>query len=230
MNNFTTIFWDVDGTLLDFDYSERVSIKKCFESIGLDITEDMIKRYSEINLSYWKKFEQGLITKQELLVKRFLSFFDEYNISNVDVEAFRLEYQHNLSTVYRYLDNSFELVKAIKEKYKIKQYVVTNGVSKIQRTKLNLSGFDTLMDDLFISEEIGVPKPGKEFFEYCFAKISEKDKEKILIIGDSLSSDIKGGFDSNIKTCWYRKNTQVNNWDIEPDYEISVLSDVLKIL
>lgn len=229
MDKFTTILWDVDGTLLDFLYSQKLAITKCFQSIGREITEDMIQRYSQINDSYWKRLELGEITKAELLPGRFTTLFAEYGIVDVDVEAFLREYQENLGNVYCYLDDSLKLCKELKARG-IKQYVVTNGVSSTQRHKLELSGLAQTMEKLFISEEIGAPKPHKEFFEHCLSRVSEKDKSSILLVGDSLTSDIKGGILAGIRTCWYRPEGTENDTVYRPDYEISRLHQIRDLL
>ncbi|MBQ2803318.1 MAG: YjjG family noncanonical pyrimidine nucleotidase [Lachnospiraceae bacterium] len=228
MYKFTTILWDVDGTLLDFLYSQRYAITKCFQSIGRDITEEMIQRYSQINDRFWKQLELGEITKEELLTGRFLCLFEEYGIENVDVESFRLEYQEALGSTFSYIDDSLEVCKTLYGK--VKQYVVTNGVTSTQLNKLKLSGLDEWMEELFISEQIGAPKPQKEFFDYCFSQIEEKDKSKILLVGDSLTSDIKGGVLAGIATCWYRMEGSKNYTSFHPDYEISDLHQILDIL
>ena len=199
MYKFTTLLWDVDGTLLDFLYSQRIAISKCFKTIGREITDEQIRRYSEINDDWWKRLELGQVTKEQLLTGRFTTLFDEYGIAGVDVEAFRQEYQLHLGSVFSFIDDSLTIVKALQTK--VRQYVITNGVTSTQKSKLKLSGLADAMDGLFISEEIGTPKPQKEFFEHCMEHIEEKDKSKILIVGDSLTSDIKGGCLAGIPTC-----------------------------
>ena len=228
MRTFTTILWDVDGTLLDFLYSQHYAITKCFQTIGRTITEDMIDRYSAINDIFWKKLELGEITKEKLLTERFVQLFQEYDIRGVDVEAFRQEYQKELGSVFCYIDDSLQICKALQGK--VKQYVVTNGVTVTQESKLKLSGLADVMEELFISEKIGSPKPQKEFFDYCLEQIAEKDKKRILLIGDSLSSDIKGGVLAGIPTCWYRPEGTANDTEYKPDYEISDLHQIFDIL
>lgn len=229
MKKITTVLWDVDGTLLDFLYSQRIAITKCFQSIGREITDEMIQRYSRINDSYWKRLELGEITKDRLLPGRFITLFEEYGIEGVNIEAFLREYQEQLGKVFCYLDSSLELCRELKEEG-IRQYVVTNGVASTQKNKLELSGLTELMEDLFISEEIGAPKPHKVFFDYCLSHIDERDKEKILLVGDSLSSDIKGGIQAGIPVCWYRPEGTENNTEYQPDYEINYLHQLKDIL
>lgn len=228
MNHFTTILWDVDGTLLDFNYSQRHAITKCFQTIGREITEEMIARYSQINDTFWKRLELGEITKAELLSGRFVQLFEEYDIHGVDVEAFRQEYQKELGSVFCYIDDSLHICKALQGR--VKQYVVTNGVTATQQNKLKLSGLGDMMEDIFISEQIGAPKPHREYFDYCLAHVAEKDRQRILLVGDSLTSDIKGGVLAGIPTCWYRPEGTVNPTEYKPDYEINDLHQVLELL
>lgn len=228
MNRFTTVLWDVDGTLLDFLYSQRYAITKCFRSNGREITEEQIKRYSRINDDYWKRLELGEVTKEQLLKGRFVTLFEEYGITDIDLNAFLQEYQQALGSVFSYLDDSLAICRTLTDK--VQQYVITNGVTSTQQNKLQLSGLAGVMDGIFISEQIGVPKPKKEFFDYCLAHIEEKDKSKILIVGDSLTSDVKGGVLSDIPTCWYRPDTAVNDTPYKPDYEISDLHQIFDIL
>lgn len=228
MNKFTTILWDVDGTLLDFTYSQRYAITKCFRTIGREITEEQIKRYSQINDDYWKRLELGEITRAQLLTGRFATLFEEYEIQNVDLEDFMREYQEALGSVFSYIDDSLTICRALQGK--VQQYVITNGVTSTQRNKLKLSGLAEVMDALFISEQIGTPKPGRAFFDYCLEHIQEKDKSKILIVGDSLSSDIKGGVLAGIPTCWYRPEGKANPTPYRPDYEISDLHMLYDII
>ncbi|MDE6641940.1 MAG: YjjG family noncanonical pyrimidine nucleotidase [Acetatifactor sp.] len=228
MNQFTTILWDVDGTLLDFLYSQKYAITKCFRSIGREITEEQIQRYSKINDGYWKRLELGEVTKEQLFTGRFVELFHEYRIENIDVEAFAQEYQEALGSVFSYLDDSLEVCRTLQGR--VRQYVVTNGATATQRGRLELSGLAAVMDDLFISEEVGVPKPYRAFFDYVMAHIEEKDKSRILIVGDSISSDIKGGIQAGIATCWYRPEGTAKDSVYRPDYEISDLHALFDIL
>lgn len=235
-SRFKAILWDVDGTLLDFLYAQRIAIVGCLEKIGVTATDEMVSRYSAINDSYWKKLELGLVTKEELHVRRFTDWFDEYGITGVDVDAFRKEYLDTLSNTYRYIDDSLEICKSLKGK--LRQYVITNGVTSVQENKLRISGFYDLMDDIFISEQIGTPKPKAEFFDYCLEAMDGLAREELLIVGDSLTSDIKGGVQYGIPTCWYRQPGYLENEpgmrevyeNFTPDYEISHLQELYHIL
>lgn len=240
MNRFDAVLWDVDGTLLDFIFSQREAVTKCFRSIGMEVTGEMLQRYKEINDGYWKRLELGEITKRQLFTGRFESLFEELGIGGVDVEAFAREYQERLGEVYKYQENSIDVCRALRGR--VRQYVITNGVTSTQENKLRLSGLYDLMDGVFISEQAGTPKPQKGFFDYCLNAIAEEsravDKSRLLIVGDSLTSDIKGGVLSGIPTCWYRpediRETDAFERELyeryRPDYEISRLEQIYGIL
>jgi len=225
---FTTILWDLDDTLLDFPYSQQFALKKCFRAIGYEITEEQIARYSQINDDYWKRLELGEVTREELLTGRFRTLFNEYGMEGVDVEAFHREYEKALGSVFLFRDEGLSIVRSLQGK--VGQYVITNGVSAVARNKLKISGLAEIMDGSFISEEIGFPKPRKEFFEHCLERILEKDKSKILIVGDSLTSDIKGGVQMGIPVCWYRPDGRENHTPWKPDHEISDLHMIYDIV
>jgi len=223
---FTAILWDNDNTLMDFEYSMHKALTASFDAFGLVITEAIIVRYEEINNSYWKRLEQGEITKQELLDGRFKDLFLELGYE-VDVAAFRKRFQVELGSYYAYLDHSLEICQELYGK--VKQYIVTNGVEETQIKKIKAAGFDALMEDVFISGVIGYEKPRKEFFDYCLEKIGDAP-EKILIVGDSLTSDIAGGNRAGIKTCWYNPSGKKAGNEYRIDYEIRNLQQIFEVL
>lgn len=226
--HYDVILWDVDGTLLDFTYSQYHSLYRCLEGIGVVPTEEMITRYSAINDDWWKRLEKGEVSKNELLTGRFLDLFAEYHIVCEDVEAFRKQYEYNLGTIYQYRDDSLEICKKLKGK--CRQCVVTNGISAVALKKLKLSGFFEVMDDIFISEQIGVPKPHKRFFDRVLETMPEVPLNRILIVGDSLTSDMRGGNNAGIVTCWYNPGDESNTTEVQTDFIIRNLKEIFGIL
>lgn len=224
-----TILWDVDGTLLDFLAAEREAIKSLFRRFNLgECSDDMLKQYSAINKSYWERLERGELTKPQILVGRFIDFFALNGIDTAIAPEFNEAYQISLGDTIVYHDNSLEIVKALRGK--VKQYVVSNGTIVAQTKKLNLSGLGELMDGIFLSEEIGIEKPNIGFFVKVFESIEPAEKSEILIIGDSLSSDIRGGNNSGILCCWYNPNGAPPPENIRIDYEIQDLNEIFDIL
>ena len=198
----TTLLWDVDGTLLDFEAAERAAVKRLFGEFGLGVcTDEMVRRYSVLNLGYWQRLERGEITKDRVLVERFAEFFAGEGIDPALAGAFNRRYQTALGDTIVCRDDSLALVRSLRGR--VKQYVVSNGTVVAQTKKLRRSGLGEAMDGVFLSEEIGVEKPNRGFFDYVLAHIDEKDPDRILIVGDSLTSDIQGGMNAGIRTAWY---------------------------
>lgn len=225
----STILWDVDGTLLDFIAAEKAAIKTLFGEFNLGQCSDkMIKRYSEINKTYWQRLERGEITKQEVLVGRFKEFFKSEGIDISVVEEFNSLYQLRLGDTIIYHDDSLEIIKSLQGR--VRQYVVSNGTVEAQSKKLRLSGLGELVDGIFLSEHIGVEKPNIEFFDKVLEEIKPADRSSILIVGDSLTSDIQGGNNAGIVTCWYNPLGDKAPDKYRIDYEISDLHQIYEII
>ena len=223
------ILWDVDGTLLDFLAAEKAAIQRLFGEFGLgECTDAMAARYSAINDGYWKRLERGEITKKEVLIGRFREFFSELGIDPDLAEAFNAKYQLALGDTVAYRDDSLEIVKALHGK--VKQYVVSNGTVVAQTKKLQRSHLGEWMDGVFLSEELGAEKPSPAFFDQVFAALPEIDKSDMLLVGDSLTSDMKGGLLAGIPTCWYNPDRLPRPADMAMDYEIQDLHQVLSLL
>ena len=166
----SAVLWDIDGTLLNFPAAEEAAINACFDKFNLgECTNDMLRRYAAINLGYWKRIERSEIDKGRALVARFEDFFSEYSLNAAVAAAFNDEYQVRLGDTVVFEHGAYEAVASLKGV--VKQYAVTNGTRTAQRRKLAKSGLDRLLDGVFISEEIGVEKPGEAFFDYVFEHI-----------------------------------------------------------
>lgn len=228
MHNYDIILWDVDATLLDFKKSQEHALTFCFAKYGHTITQEIAARYDVINDSYWKRLELGEIDKKTVLSGRFIQLFAELDITDIPLEDMQETYQRELGNVYYYLEDSYDLCLSLKGT--CRQYIVTNGVASTQRHKLQLAGFDRIMDDIFISEEMGAAKPSPLFFAKCFEKIGAYDKSRMVIVGDSLTSDMRGGSNAGIDTCWYNPRHLKNDTAVHITYEIHTLDEIKTIL
>lgn len=229
MEKIKYILWDIDGTLINFEYAEAAALKATFNKYNIgEFTDEKLKNYKEINIKYWKKLERGEISKKEVLEGRFEEFFSLYNIDTSIVSEFNLDYINATGDFAFYNTNAEKVVTELKGKYK--QYAATNGTVIAQNKKLSNSGLNKILDGVFISEEIGFNKPSKEFFDSLFKIVGSSNPNEYIIIGDSLTSDILGGKNAGIKTCWYNPNHDVNNTDYTPNYEIYDLKEVLQII
>ena len=223
------ILWDVDGTLLDFSAAEKAAVQKLFIEFGLGgCTDGMVARYSAINDAYWKRLERGEITKAEVLVGRYRDFFSELGIDPDLAEPFNARYQIALGDTVVYRDDSLNVVKALHGR--VKQYVVSNGTIVAQTKKLERSGLGRWMNGIFLSEQLGAEKPSPAFFERVFAALPDIRKEDMLIVGDSLTSDMKGGLMAGIPTCWYNPQSLPRPADMAIAFEIQNLQQIYELL
>ena len=219
MSKYKYLLWDIDGTVLDFLASESYAIKFLFNKFNIGIcTDEMLKQYSEINIKYWQKLERNELTKPEILVGRFREFFDKIGVDTSLAESFNLQYQVTLGDHIEFVLGAKE--NLLQEKGKYTLVAVTNGTKIAQEKKLRLSGLDEIFDYIFISENVGVEKPNIEYFEHVFNSLGISDKREVLIIGDSLTSDMRGGDIAGIDTCWFNPNHKTNNIGVKVTYEI----------
>lgn len=232
MHQIKVVLWDIDGTLLNFEEAEKCAIHRCFEIFEMGIcTEDMLQRYHKINQRYWEALERGEMSKDEILVGRFREFFHQEGLDEQKAEAFNAEYQIRLGDTVCFCDHAYELV--CKWKGSIKQYAVTNGTAIAQHRKLANSGLDKVLDGAFISDELGVEKPNPAFFDIVLREIGPFSKKEILIVGDSLTSDMQGGNNAGILCCWYhpqKEKKRPQNPSLKIDYEIQNLWELEKII
>lgn len=229
MPRFDILLWDVDGTLLDFIAAEKAAVQTLFREFGLgECTDEMVERYSRINKEYWERLERGELSKPEILVRRFADFFASEGLDASKAPEFNEQYQVRLGDTVVFCDDSYELLSSLRGR--VKQYAVSNGTVVAQTRKLRRSGFDRLLDGVFLSEELGYEKPATEFFDRVFAAIGGPDRERVLIVGDSLTSDITGGNRAGIRTCWYNPKGEPNLTAAHADYEIRDLHGILDII
>lgn len=221
------VFFDLDDTILDFKKAEAVAVSKTLAEQGIEPTSKTVERYSEINASMWRRLEKGELTRAEVLVNRFAQLFVELGVDCSAAET-KEKYEKNLSEGHFFINGAYELLENLSKKYDL--YLVSNGTFVVQEGRLNSSGIKKFFKEIFISEKLGFVKPQKEFFNAVFEKILGFKNEDAIIIGDSLSSDIKGGNNAGIKTCWFNPKHFENNTDAIVDYEIHSLQEIYDIL
>lgn len=218
---YTTLLIDADDTLLDFHKAEAAAIKAVCDRFGIDYCEEVRRTYSQINDSLWKQFEKGLVTRDIIKLRRFKQFA-EYTGSSAPAQQMSDCYIEALSRQGALLEGAEELCRRLSEKYDL--YIITNGLAPVQNGRLKRCGLLPFFKDIFISEEVGGQKPDKTFFDAVLARLDEKDKGRICIIGDSMSSDILGGINSGIDTCFYdpagKKQIYKPTWRAESYEEI----------
>ncbi|HJV16488.1 MAG TPA: YjjG family noncanonical pyrimidine nucleotidase [Bacillales bacterium] len=227
MKIYTTLLFDVDDTLLDFDATESLALKLLFEEYQFSLTPEIEMNYKNINKRFWEAFEEGKIDRDVVMNTRFSTLFKEYG-QDVDGVLLEKSFRSYLEQDHQLINGATEVISELHPQFDL--YIVTNGDSKTQDRRLRDSGLFPFFKDIFVSEAIGFQKPMKEYFDYVFARIPQFAKKQTLIIGDSLSSDIKGGNLAGIDTCWYNPKMKPNNTDIVPIYEIQKLEELYQIL
>ena len=228
MRTYRDILLDVDGTLLDFGAAEQVGIAAVLARYGFEADEEWIRLYHRINGAAWAAFERGEVTKERLVEERFETFFQELgkNVNGREAEDLYRSYLDQSAVL---IDGAEDICRYLKERgYGL--YVVTNGTSTTQYKRLALSGLDAYMDGIFVSEDAGSQKPQKEYFDYCFARIPQAVPSRMLLVGDSLTSDIKGGINAGVSTCWYNPAGLPEREDIRPDRQIRRLEELKELL
>lgn len=221
------LFLDLDDTILDFHKAERLALEKTLRSFGLEPTDTVMTRYSKINKEHWERLERKEITREQVLVGRFAQLMEEFSIL-VDPAQCARAYEGNLSVGHYFLPGAREAVESLSKKYKL--YLASNGTARVQAGRLESANISHFFQEVFISQEIGANKPDKAYFDGCFARIPGFDPKKAMIVGDSLTSDILGGIQAGIATCWVNPTGKPGREDIQPDYEIQSLSQLEALL
>ena len=230
MKKYTTILFDADDTLLDFGKDETQALLKVLAHYGVPATEENIGIYKKVNVGLWKALERGELDKPTLKKIRFRLFFDEIGFET-DTDPFIIneEYLSNLGDGGNLKDGAKELIDELKsEDYDL--YIVTNGIEKTQKRRLTKAGIIDCFTDIFVSETIGYQKPRKEYFDYVLANIREKDIGRVLLVGDSLTSDIKGAENAGITSVWLRNSKGTDHSSYSPDFIIDNICQVRDLL
>lgn len=221
------VLFDLDDTLFDFHKAEKKALTKTLVHFGIDPTEETLALYSTINAAHWKRLELGEISREEVKVGRYRELFETIGVECDPVKA-TAYYESMLAIGHYFMPGAPELLEELYRKYRL--YIVSNGTAKVQEGRIGSSGITKYMDGIFISQILGANKPDKQFFDICFAEIPDFLLSETVIIGDSLSSDIKGGINAGITTVWFNPKGIENDSDIKPDYTIKELSEVPGLL
>ena len=224
---YEILFLDLDDTILDFHKAERIAIGKTIRDFGVEPTEELLHRYHVINKWHWEQLELGKLTRAEVLENRFGVLFEELGLE-VDKTACARAYEKNLSIGHYFLPGAEEAVDALSKKYRL--FLASNGTASVQKGRMTSANLYRFFEKVFVSQEIGYNKPSKAYFDACFAQIPGFDPQKAIIVGDSLTSDILGGINAGIATCWVNPNHLPGRPDIKPDYEIEALHQLPGLL
>lgn len=227
MMKYKWLLFDADRTLFDYDKAEAVALENAFRQMDLAFDPVFLTEYNRINQQIWSEFEQDLISQDLLKIERFERLFSAIGVQT-DPEAFSRQYLTGLSTGSDLIAGAEETIKALFGKVGL--VMITNGLKEVQQPRLDHSAIGSYFSDLVISDEIGSSKPDKKIFDVAFSRMNHPKKKEVLIIGDSLTSDIKGGSDYGIDTCWYNPHQDPCTLDVNVTYDIAALSDLLTLI
>lgn len=218
---------DLDDTILDFHKAERIALAKTLKDFGVEPTDAVLSRYHIINRQHWERLEKGELTRDQVQEGRFRVLFEELGRAADPVAVTRV-YEHNLGIGHYFLPGAEEAVQSLHKKYRL--FLASNGTASVQHSRLTSAGLYPYFEQVFVSQEMGLNKPSKAYFDACFARIPGFDPQRAMMVGDSLTSDILGGINAGIKTCWVNPTHAPVRADIQPDYEIETLSQLEEVL
>ncbi len=221
------LFLDLDDTILDFHKAERIALRKTVEGFGIAATDTVLTTYSAINRAHWEALERGELTREEVVTGRFAALFRTFGMP-VDATACARDYEKNLAVGHYFLPGAEETVKALSRTHRL--FLASNGTASVQHGRMTSAGLYPYFEQVFVSQDIGHNKPAKAYFDGCFARIPGFDPAKAMIVGDSLTSDILGGINAGIATCWVNPGGQPCRPDIRPDHEIRALHELPALL
>ena len=218
---------DLDDTILDFHKAERNALKNTLQHFGLEPTEETIALYLQINQAHWRLLEQGKITRKQVNEGRFTELFRQFD-KTVDGPICAAYYLSQLALTHDYLPDAEAAVQRLSKKYRL--FIASNGNTAVQTPRLANSGLNAYIEKAFISETLGANKPSKAFFDLCIAQIPDFDPDKAIMVGDSLTSDIQGGINAGLRTCWFNPKGSANTTGIQPDHEIASFEQLEALL
>ena len=221
------VLLDIDDTILDFQTAEATALRRTFNEMGVPVNDALIARYSAINRSQWELLEEGVLTREEVLVCRFELLFEELGLPHSGEAACR-RYEELLCEGHWFMPGAERLLEELKGDYRL--FIVSNGSAKVQAARLASAAIGPYFEQIFISEEVGAEKPTRAFFDRCFARIPDWDPARAILVGDSLTSDIRGAKNAGMLSVWYNYRGRSGRAEIRPDYEISDLAELPPLL
>ncbi|MBR5521396.1 MAG: YjjG family noncanonical pyrimidine nucleotidase [Oscillospiraceae bacterium] len=213
---YNCVLLDFDETLVSFKESEAISITKVYNKYGIPATEENVQLYHEENERLWREFEKGNIKKKDIQKNRFGKVVEAFGMKNAVAEQMNRDYVNYLKNSAILFDGAIEFLEDIEDHVTIA--IVTNGIDAVQQNRLKLSRVIDFADGVFTSEKVGFNKPDKRIFFGALKTLGIENYSKVLVVGDNLMSDIKGGINAGLDTCWVNFDNVENTTDITPKY------------
>ena len=221
------ILLDLDDTLLDFGRAESIAISKTLLKLKLEPTEEVLRRYHEINAALWHRLEDGTITRDELMLERFRRLGEQMSLP-IDPVLTQSYYDEFLPMGCFFIPGAKELLETLSERYTL--YIASNGTVRTQQKRIANAGISGYFADVFLSELIGAYKPSVAFFDACFARMKGATRENTVLVGDSVASDVRGGMNAGLPTVWFNPHGHTLPEGVHADAEIRALPELVRVL
>ena len=228
MAKYYCILFDADNTLLDFDTAENKALIETLTQYNIEPSNETVQKYREINEALWRQLEKGQIRRDKLMNERFTRFLKEIGASGNGAEMNRY-YLNQLSTHPDLMPgNILDVLHELAEVATMA--IVTNGFDKVQSRRVKESGVAAFMEEVFVSERSDSEKPNRKIFDTALKTLGVENREHVLVVGDSLTSDIQGGINAGLDTCWLNRDHMENPGQVSPTYEIDALEQLYPIV
>jgi 2-haloacid dehalogenase len=225
---YEIIIFDADDTLFDYSKSELFALENAFQEYSIACNSHLHESYKMINQQLWNEYEKGDISLSKLRVERFIRLCNMYSL-DVDASQISTTYIKYLGEGSFIIDGATELCNyLLTNGYRLA--IISNGIKEVQLSRIQRSELSQVFEQVIVSEDTGYQKPHSGIFDYAFSKLKIQDKDRVMIVGDSISSDIQGGINYGIDTCWFNPSGKINKYDIKPHFEIRKLEDLVRVL
>lgn len=225
---YNCLLLDADDTLVSFKECEKQALTKLFKKYDIPSTEENLKIYHDINEGLWQDLDNGKIKKHAIGKLRFQKFCDIIGIDSKNSEKMNKEYLSFLKEEAVLIDGAIEFLEDVEDYVTIA--IVTNGIESVQMNRIKISGISEFADGIYTSEKVGATKPNKQIFLAALKDLGIENFSKVLVVGDRLQSDIKGGINAGLDTCWINFDNQPNNTNIKPKYTVQDYTQLKNIV
>lgn len=228
MAKYYCILFDADNTLLNFDAAENKALSETLVNYGIEPDAETLQTYREINEGLWRQLEKGQIRREKLVNERFTRFLKAVNAAGNGAEMNRYYLDRLAMHPDLLTTNVPDVLRELSEVATLA--IVTNGFDRVQSRRVEDSGISRYLEDVFVSEKLDSEKPNRRIFDAALRALGVENREHVLMVGDSLTSDILGGANAGLDTCWYNPNHLENPGKVCPTYEISTLEELYPLV
>ncbi|WP_445772435.1 pyrimidine 5'-nucleotidase [Shewanella sp.] len=223
LSKYKWILFDADETLFHFD--AFAGLKLMFSRFDIEFNADDFARYQQVNKPLWVEYQNGLISAAHLQHSRFNDWARRLSVSPQYLNS---QFLTAMADICQPLPGARELVDSLTGRVNLG--IITNGFTQLQSIRLSRTGFQDAFNPVVISEQLGKAKPDIAIFNHALNLMGEPEKHQVLMVGDNLHSDILGGMNAGIDTCWLNHYGAPLTDDIAPSYQVSNLTQLHQLL